>query len=172
MYDFIINIYITGYHDLGRLWLAGSQDTDLSRRVDFHFFTALCDDNQPTIQTDRQTCHARNDRTEQLSLWRACRCPGLGRILTSAAFSPSSYKYRYINNQSTELLLKVIWEKHTATPHGRECTRPLCVLLTVQCPLQTSRQSAVGTLHPHRTAIYVTLCYPITLSLPALANKR
>ena len=34
-------------------------------------------------------------------------------------------------------LPKLIWEELVATPHGRECTRPLHAL-AVQCPLQTS----------------------------------
>ena len=56
--------------------------------------------------------------------------------------------------KSTEAILpKVNWEEHVTTPHSRECTRPLRVLLAVQCPLQTSldNHSAAGTLHPHRS---------------------
>ena len=29
---------------------------------------------------------------------------------------------------SKQVLPKIIWEEHVATPHGRECTRPLRVL--------------------------------------------
>ena len=30
---------------------------------------------------------------------------------------------------------KVIWEEYVATPHGREYTCPLCMLLAAQFPL-------------------------------------
>jgi len=37
-----------------------------------------------------------------------------------------------------QVLPKVIWEERVATPHGREWTRPLRVLLAAQYPLQTN----------------------------------
>jgi len=35
-----------------------------------------------------------------------------------------------------QVLPKVIWEEHVATPHGRDWTRQLHVLLAAQYPLQ------------------------------------
>jgi len=53
-----------------------------------------------------------------------------------------------------QVLPKVIWEECVDTPHGREWTRMLRVLLAVQCPLQTSpitqpRVSNTHTAVPH-----------------------
>jgi len=52
----------------------------------------------------------------------------------SKALKPTRVHY----NMFKQVLPKVIWEECVATPHGRECTCPLRVLLAVQCPLQTS----------------------------------
>jgi len=56
--------------------------------------------------------------------------------------------------QHIQVLPKVIWEQHVATPHGRECTRALHVL-AVQCSLQTSpvtqlRIHYIHTMIPHQ----------------------
>jgi len=50
---------------------------------------------------------------------------------------------------------KVIWKECIATPHGRECTRPLRVL-AVQCPLRSSpvtqpRIHYIHTMIPHQS---------------------
>ena len=53
-----------------------------------------------------------------------------------------------------QVLPKVIWEweEHVDTPHGGECTRPLCVL-AVQCPLQRSRVTHPWVHYIHTTSV-------------------
>jgi len=66
--------------------------------------------------------------------------------------------------ENKHVLFKVIWEDCVATPHSRECTRPLRVLLAVQCPLQTSplsRGYATSTSQCHMLLIrYIVLSDP------------
>ena len=57
---------------------------------------------------------------------------------------------------------EVIWEERIANSHGRDCTRPLHVLLAAQYQLQTNpitqpRISYIGTAMPR--VLYVTLCW-------------
>jgi len=46
---------------------------------------------------------------------------------------------------------KVVWEECVATPHGRECTRPLRVLAA-----DKSSYSAAGTLYPYHDTTSVS----------------
>jgi len=61
-----------------------------------------------------------------------------------------------------QLLPKVIWEEHVATPHGRECTRLLCAL-AVQCRLQTSpiTQPWVHYIHTHSSHTLSLADFPL-----------
>jgi len=61
--------------------------------------------------------------------------------------------------QLKQVLLKVIWDELRSHPHGRQWTRPLCVL-AVQCPAYEYNHSAMDTLRLHCSATffpYVTL---------------
>jgi len=69
---------------------------------------------------------------------------------------------------------KVIWEERVATPHGREWTRLLRVLLTAQCPLQTSpitlpRVCYIYTAVPHASHS-LGLHYVVSFSPPKRKN--
>ena len=57
---------------------------------------------------------------------------------------------------------KVIWEERVATLHGRECTRPLPVLLAAQCRLQTSPVTQPRVRYIH-TAVLCVLYVRLTL---------
>jgi len=61
-WSFSVEFGITGYYNPGRLWHAASHDTDLSCHCTVPLFVALCDNNPPTLQTERQTDgrHARS----------------------------------------------------------------------------------------------------------------
>jgi len=56
--------------------------------------------------------------------------------------------FKFVNKSSS-----VIWQQPHCHPHGTEWTRPLCVLLSVQCLLQTSpiTQPPVRYIHTAQT---------------------
>jgi len=50
--------------------------------------------------------------------------------------------------QKTQVLPKVIWEEHIATPHGRECLSAVCASCTMFTAGKSS-YSATSMLHPY-----------------------
>ena len=72
---------------------------------------------------------------------------------------------KYKRQQYEQVLSKVIWEECVATPHGRECTRPLRVL-AVKCALQPNpvtqpRVHYIHTMIPH---LSLDISVPITVT--------
>ena len=94
---------------------------------------------RPTvINIKHQTASATNIRLSTHPTFSAVKecvetCP-VSRRVTSF---PSARKRL---QQLKQVLRKVIWKQRVSTPHGRECTRPLRVLLQAAQPLTHCRR--------------------------------
>ena len=65
---------------------------------------------------------------------------------------------RQITLNMEQVIPKVIWEEHVATPHGRECICLLRALLAAQCSLQTSPVTQLRVCYIHTTVHMHPIC--------------